>query len=214
MKQEKDPAALPAKIKEKFGSAIPDDQLKPLSSPWYRYFLAYDPAPALAKVKCPVLALNGEKDTQVSGESQPAGDPQDPGSLRQQGFRSRGNARAESPLPDRQTGSVGEYEQIEETMSPAVLEKVAAWILKHCISGVSVGQTFGLSIRVEARTAFGMSARATRLPPGRWQAGNLVRRAAESSLSMDAGSGTESEPTRAPRSSTTATRTATAAGSR
>jgi hypothetical protein len=29
------------------------------------------------------------------------------------------------------TGGVGEYEQIEETMSPAVLEKVAAWILKR-----------------------------------------------------------------------------------
>ena len=31
---------------------------------WGRYFIAYDPATALRKVTCPVLALIGEKDTQ------------------------------------------------------------------------------------------------------------------------------------------------------
>jgi len=36
-----------------------------LLSPWFRYFLKYDPRPVLAKVTCPVLALNGEKDLQV-----------------------------------------------------------------------------------------------------------------------------------------------------
>ena len=36
-----------------------------LKTPWFRYFLTYDPRPALAKVKCPVLAINGEKDLQV-----------------------------------------------------------------------------------------------------------------------------------------------------
>jgi len=36
-----------------------------MNSPWIRFFLSYDPAPALRKVTCPVLALNGEKDVQV-----------------------------------------------------------------------------------------------------------------------------------------------------
>src|SRR5207237_109577 len=40
-------------------------QVKALTAPWYRYFLSYDPAPALASLACPVLALNGEKDLQV-----------------------------------------------------------------------------------------------------------------------------------------------------
>ncbi|MGH9802335.1 MAG: alpha/beta hydrolase family protein, partial [Blastocatellia bacterium] len=40
-------------------------QVKQLLSPWFRYFLSYDPRPALMKVKCPVLALNGENDLQV-----------------------------------------------------------------------------------------------------------------------------------------------------
>ena len=40
-------------------------QLKMVQTPWFRYFLTYDPRPALAKVHCPVLALIGEKDRQV-----------------------------------------------------------------------------------------------------------------------------------------------------
>src|SRR5580704_4277932 len=35
------------------------------SSPWFRYFLDYDPVPALQQTKCPVLALSGERDLQV-----------------------------------------------------------------------------------------------------------------------------------------------------
>ena len=30
-----------------------------------RFYVAYDPAPALQHLKCPVLALNGSKDLQV-----------------------------------------------------------------------------------------------------------------------------------------------------
>src|ERR1041384_324432 len=35
-------------------------------TPWYRYFLTYDPLPVLKNVKVPVLALNGELDLQVA----------------------------------------------------------------------------------------------------------------------------------------------------
>ncbi|MHC5008916.1 MAG: hypothetical protein ACYTGF_16335, partial [Planctomycetota bacterium] len=35
------------------------------ASPWMRYFITYDPRPALGKVRCPVLALNGTLDLQV-----------------------------------------------------------------------------------------------------------------------------------------------------
>jgi hypothetical protein len=36
-----------------------------LTSPWFKYFFAYDPRPTLENVKCPVLALNGDKDVQA-----------------------------------------------------------------------------------------------------------------------------------------------------
>ena len=37
-------------------------QLQSLLSPWLKFFLTYDPKPTLSKVKCSVLAINGEKD--------------------------------------------------------------------------------------------------------------------------------------------------------
>jgi hypothetical protein len=43
-----------------------DQQVALLTSPWFIKLLAFDPVPTLAKVKCLVLALNGEKDLQVS----------------------------------------------------------------------------------------------------------------------------------------------------
>jgi len=36
-----------------------------VTKPWFRDFLTYDPSEALSKIKCPVLAVNGEKDLQV-----------------------------------------------------------------------------------------------------------------------------------------------------
>ena len=37
----------------------------PLTRPWTRYFMAYDPRPALRRLQRPVLAITGTKDTQV-----------------------------------------------------------------------------------------------------------------------------------------------------
>ncbi len=36
--------------------------VRQLTSPWFRFFVTYDPIPALEKVKCPILALDGSKD--------------------------------------------------------------------------------------------------------------------------------------------------------
>ena len=43
-------------------------QIDEITSPWFIYFLNYDPVPTLEKVTCPVLALNGEKDVQVPSQ--------------------------------------------------------------------------------------------------------------------------------------------------
>ncbi|GAA6258748.1 hypothetical protein F070042J6_46000 [Bacteroides sp. f07] len=40
-------------------------QISSMTSPWYLHFMRYAPAEAMKKVKCPVFALNGEKDIQV-----------------------------------------------------------------------------------------------------------------------------------------------------
>jgi len=101
-----------------------------LKSPWYRYFLSYDPRPALRELKCPVLALDGSKDSQVNADlNLPV--------IREalQG----GNKDVTVELvpgvnhlfQTAKTGAVSEYHEIEETMSPKVLEMIAAWVAKH-----------------------------------------------------------------------------------
>lgn len=52
--------------KETFIDYFAAQQVEQLHSPWFRDFLAYDPKPALEKVKCPTLLLFGGLDTQVT----------------------------------------------------------------------------------------------------------------------------------------------------
>jgi pimeloyl-ACP methyl ester carboxylesterase len=132
---EKDPAALEKELKEKLAGEAPESQIaaqiKTLTSPWFRYFIAYDPAIALRKVTCPVLALNGEKDTQVP--------PQQNLPAIRKAMEQAGNKHFEADeLPGlnhlfqtAKTGSPNEYLQIEETISPVVLDKISTWILKQ-----------------------------------------------------------------------------------
>ena len=101
-----------------------------LLSPWFRYFLAFDPRNYLAKVKCPVLALNGSLDMQVNAAANLA-------SI-QQTLTANGNKQVqivEFPglnhlFQPAKTGSVAEYSQIETTVDPVVLSKVSEWINK------------------------------------------------------------------------------------
>jgi hypothetical protein len=97
---------------------------------WARFFLAYDPAIALRKLSCPVLALNGDKDTQVPADANlPA---------IEQALKLAGNTNVQiKKMPGlnhlfqtAQTGHPREYGKIEETISPAVLQMVGDWILQ------------------------------------------------------------------------------------
>ena len=111
-------------------SAALDGQLKMLQSPWFRYFLTYDPRPTLAKVKCPVLAINGEKDLQVP--------PKQNLPEIEKAVKSGGNAAVTiRELPNLnhlfqtcKTGAPAEYAQIEETFAPAALQVVGDWVAK------------------------------------------------------------------------------------
>jgi pimeloyl-ACP methyl ester carboxylesterase len=107
-----------------------DLQIKLVSSPWFRGLMEYDPAPTLSKVTCPVLAINGEKDLQVPPDMNlpPI----------RKALVAGGNKNSEVDemaglnhlFQTAKTGGIGEYSEIEETMSPVAMEKVASWILK------------------------------------------------------------------------------------
>ncbi len=102
--------------------------VKQSSSPWFRFFATYDPAPALTKVRCPVLALAGELDLQVL----PAQNLPAIGAALVQGGNQK-HTVLELPglnhlFQSARTGLPAEYGQIEETMAPAALDRVTAWI--------------------------------------------------------------------------------------
>ena len=87
VEQETDTAVMDKKLRELLGQTLQEPQLGAqitfITSPWTRYFLVYDPAVALAKVKCPVLAINGEKDLQVPPKAKPPAHPKSPPIQRQ-----------------------------------------------------------------------------------------------------------------------------------
>ena len=103
-------------------------QIKSVNSPWFRFFLTFDPRPILQKVSCPTLALNGEKDLQVAAkENLPA---------IENALKTGGNKNyTVKELPGLnhlfqscQSGTVAEYGKIEETFSPLAMKIIADWI--------------------------------------------------------------------------------------
>lgn len=96
-----------------------------LDSRWMQTFLTLDPAEYLPKVKCPVLALNGSKDTQVLPL---------PNQQRIKQLCPKADCRT---LPDLNhlfqhctTGSPDEYILIEETFAPEAMQAIADFILQ------------------------------------------------------------------------------------
>jgi fermentation-respiration switch protein FrsA (DUF1100 family) len=135
VKNTKDDIELEKQLRAKIAGKIPENQvelqIRALKSPWFRYFLGYDPATALRKVTVPVLAINGSKDTQVSAAQNL---PVIRKSLTTAG--NRDHEEVELPglnhlFQTAKTGSPAEYAQIEETISPMALEKVGDWIVAH-----------------------------------------------------------------------------------
>ena len=94
--------------------------------------MQYDPRATLMKVHCPVLALNGEKDTQVPAKANLH--------LVEEALRSGGNSHfAVRELPGLnhlfqtcESGAESEYIKIEETIAPAAMEIIAQWVRDTC----------------------------------------------------------------------------------
>lgn len=128
-----------------------------LKTPYMKYFLGMNVSDILGSVKCPVMALNGTKDTQVdcdrnlsllrqglSGGYSESVPVIDSGSERGSGSGSHSRSasvpdntsvnviKAEAGLNHLfqhcQTGEVSEYKEIEETFSPEVLTEMIAWL--------------------------------------------------------------------------------------
>lgn len=123
-------AAVRAAVAEAEGAGMSplqrDSTVRSVTDPWFRWFVRYDPAPVLARIRVPVLALNGALDQQVLAAENLAG-------IRTALAGNEDVTVTELPglnhlFQTARTGGIGEYADIEETMAPAAMDLVARWI--------------------------------------------------------------------------------------
>ena len=129
-------AALPEGQRKAMGdvdamlTAAIEPQVKGIRTPWMRYFLEYDPATALSKVACPMLAIFGGRDLQV---------PADVNRAALEKAAAGGAAKLTVKVyPDAnhlfqaaKTGSPAEYGALDKAFVPSLLDDIAAFITSH-----------------------------------------------------------------------------------
>ncbi|MBI9044811.1 MAG: alpha/beta fold hydrolase [Anaerolineaceae bacterium] len=113
---------------EDYVNTIYTSQISSLQTPWFEYFLSYDPVPTLEKIDVPVLAIFGELDLQVPPE---------------QNAIIMKTALENAPSTDIQvitlpkanhlfqeaiSGSVDEYAQLDKEFIDGFLELILDWI--------------------------------------------------------------------------------------
>lgn len=109
-----------------------DAQIAEFNAPWMRFFVTYDPGPALAAMRCPTLALLGEKDLQV------------PAAANAKSIAAAFSAAEAAGAADLtvevvpgvnhlfqecETGGVGEYVEIETTIDESVLARIVDFVV-------------------------------------------------------------------------------------
>lgn len=103
-------------------------QIQQINSPWFRFFLTYDPLPALREIEVPVLAITGEKDLQVPpGENLPPIE-EALAKGRSKRFLVREVRGLNHLMQTAETGIPREYSTIEETFAPVALQLIGNWI--------------------------------------------------------------------------------------
>ncbi len=118
-------------IKNADQEKMKQQQIAALTSPWMLYFLRYNPTANLQKLTCPVLALNGEKDIQVTPKENLAGIKK---ALQKNKQATVQEIKGVNHLfQNADTGAISEYAEIEQTMSPIVLKTIVDWLQKNNI---------------------------------------------------------------------------------
>lgn len=100
-------------------------------SPWIRYYMNYDPLPTLTKVKCPVLLLFGELDTQVL--------PSQNKDLMRDALTNSGNKMVEAIVIQKAnhlfqeavTGNPSEYAKLKKEFTPVLKQEIEKWIKQY-----------------------------------------------------------------------------------
>jgi uncharacterized protein len=117
-----------ANLEDAQAEAIANAIVDRFDNPWMKFFLIHDPAGQLKKTHCPVLVLNGEKDTQV--------DPKLNLPAIETALKAGGNTQfrvVELPglnhlFQDCESGGMSEYNNIEQTIAPLALNTIGEWL--------------------------------------------------------------------------------------
>jgi uncharacterized protein len=127
-------AAMPESERKALGEAgggLSEAAVNQFNNAWFRSFLTFDPRATLHMVQCPVLALNGEKDTQVPAKENLAEIAK--------ALKAGGNRSVKTiELPGLnhlfqpcKTGTPSEYASIETTIAPEALKVMGDWIVEQ-----------------------------------------------------------------------------------
>ena len=112
----------PGKVTTAMLRQQPDTQ----KTPWLQWFINYDPSTDIRNTRCPVFALNGDRDCQVISS-------QNLTAIQRLLPKSKQNLIKEYPglnhlFQHCTTGLPTEYASIEETISPEVLDDISRWL--------------------------------------------------------------------------------------
>ncbi len=148
IKEEKDEQALKTKLQNMFNTelkplfiskGIPADQVTQyinmqvaeLSSPWYANFIRYNPAAALEKVQCPILAINGDKDLQVAAIANLDAVKRAAAKSGNKNVTTKQLSGLNHLFQESTTGAPSEYGTITQTIAPTALNEISGWIIKQ-----------------------------------------------------------------------------------
>ena len=102
-----------------------------LYNPWFKYFLAYDPAPTIEKLSCKVLALNGSRDVQVISKSNLAGIDSALKKSKSPSYKTQEIPGLNHLFQHCKSCQLAEYGKLEETFAPEALDIIRDWLNKE-----------------------------------------------------------------------------------
>jgi pimeloyl-ACP methyl ester carboxylesterase len=114
--------------------------LQALQTPWFTFFLDYDPAATLERVTVPVLAVFGGQDLQVPAEVHRPAIKQALDIAGNQDVTSVTLPRANHLFQEAESGSPGEYATLDKEFVPGFLDLMTKWILDRVDVAVGVSQ--------------------------------------------------------------------------
>ena len=120
---------LPEEIREQVSKeTFIEKTIANIATPWYRHFLKINPSDYLQKLSIPVLAINGENDTQVEYKSNISAIELALIKGNNKDYKIKSYPRLNHLFQESKTGEINEYAKIEQTISPEVLSDITNWI--------------------------------------------------------------------------------------